>query len=114
MQIDNADNKSNHQANEHVAAEVELYLAYLVFLFAFEKQKGDPAQARTWVHTYAYKAQAYNRRTLDLLVAKFFFWQAKLAEAGPDYSSIRPAFTNALRTATVRQDVETQVTPFLF
>lgn len=91
------------------APEVELYLAYLVFLFRFEKRTTDAAAGAAWLDAYVTKAQAYNRRTLDLLTAKFFFWSAKLAEEGPQYAAIRPALTNALRTATVRQDIETQV-----
>lgn len=96
-------------ASGSAAQEIELYLAYLVFLFRFEKQPSDAAAAAAWLDTYVTKAQAYNRRTLDLLTARFFFWSAKLAEDGSQYAAIRPALTNALRTATVRQDIETQV-----
>ena len=98
-----------HKTVQTAGPEIEIYLAYLVFLFHYEKSKKEVSGASQWLETYVTKAQGFNRRTLDLLTAKLYFWTAKLAEEGEAYASIRPVLTNALRTATVRQDIETQV-----
>ena len=111
MQLETAASKPADvgKGSEYAKPEVELFLAYLIFQFVFVQKKQEASKAQKWVQEYVGKAQAYNRRTLDLLTAKFFFWQAKLAEDGPHFANLRPSYTNALRTATVRQDVETQV-----
>ena len=112
MHIEQASHKAEAKGSDVARAEIELFLSYLVFQSVFIRNQQELSKAQKWVQEYVTKSQTYNRRTLDLLTAKFFFWQAKLAEDSDTLESLRPSYTNALRTATVRQDTETQVPQF--
>lgn len=50
---------------------------------------------------------SYNRRTLDFIQAKIWFYISRTKELINDLYSIRPGLLAALRTATLRHDIET-------
>lgn len=54
-------------------------------------------------------ALAANKRTLDKLLAKLYYFTARLYELVGRYDNIRAPFLNSLRTATLRHDDECQV-----
>jgi len=54
-------------------------------------------------------ALAANKRALDKLLAKLYYFTARLYELVGRYAEIRAPFLNALRTATLRHDDECQV-----
>lgn len=50
---------------------------------------------------------SYNRRSLDFIQAKVWFYVSRAQELAGDLSLIRPALLAGLRTATLRHDTET-------
>lgn len=54
--------------------------------------------------------QDLNRRSLDQLAAKVYFYYARFYELSGALSDIRPVLLNAQRTATLRRDDDTQST----
>ncbi|KAL1928212.1 hypothetical protein VTP01DRAFT_3128 [Rhizomucor pusillus] len=88
--------------------EVEMYLHLLVLLYLLDKnelQKGLELADIT-VQTLL----QLNRRTLDQLAARIFFYHARFYELTNRLAEIRPLQLSALRTASLRRDDETQAT----
>jgi 26S proteasome regulatory subunit N3 len=54
--------------------------------------------------------QELNRRSLDQLAAKVYFYYARFYEVAGRLAEIRPTLLNAQRTATLRRDDDTQST----
>ncbi|KAM7353100.1 regulatory particle non-ATPase 3 [Cochliomyia hominivorax] len=54
------------------------------------------------------KIQGQNRRSLDLILAKFYFYHSRVAELTNNLEGIRPFLHARLRTATLRNDFEGQ------
>lgn len=51
--------------------------------------------------------KSYNRRSLDFILAKLWFYVARAAELHNELASLRPELLSALRTATLRHDDQT-------
>ncbi|KAF9320905.1 26S proteasome non-ATPase regulatory subunit [Podila horticola] len=88
--------------------EVDVYLHLLVMIFLLDQgqlEKGIDLSNAT-VKT----VQDLNRRSLDQLAAKVYFYYARFYELSGALSDIRPVLLNAQRTATLRRDDDTQST----
>ncbi|KAG0345859.1 26S proteasome non-ATPase regulatory subunit [Podila humilis] len=88
--------------------EVDIYLHLLVMIFLLDQnqlERGVELSNATVKHV-----QELNRRSLDQLSAKVYFYYARFYELSGRLSEIRPTLLNAQRTATLRRDDETQST----
>ncbi|OBA22484.1 hypothetical protein METBIDRAFT_153984 [Metschnikowia bicuspidata var. bicuspidata NRRL YB-4993] len=88
-----------------VVPEVDAYLHLLVQIYLLDTAQ-MAALAAFNGHVAAWLA-AHDRRTLDFLQAKMWFYVARAAEVTGRLLDVRPALTGALRSATLRRDDET-------
>jgi len=86
--------------------EVDLYLHLLVLLYALDKNKLK--QAMELSEKTMDKCQAQNRRSLDVIAAKCYFYYARIHELTKDANpaTMRPFLHARLRTAILRSDFE--------
>lgn len=87
-----------------VLPEVDLYLNLLVLLFAIDRQKHK--QALELAEKMMEKIVSQNRRSLDVIAAKCFFYYGRIHELTGKLDQIRFTLHSRLRTAILRNDYE--------
>ncbi|PBP26169.1 proteasome regulatory particle subunit [Diplocarpon rosae] len=101
---------------KEIVPEVDIFLGILVQIYYLDnKINGKGAEFSAYL---AERIHTLNRRTLDSLTARVFFYYSlfceQLAPLPPSPSSpvvaLRPALLSALRTAVLRKDIDTQST----
>lgn len=111
----NAKNGSKKEAKE-IIPEIDVFLGILVqVLFADQKENEKGAKFSSQL---AEQIHTLNRRTLDSLAARAYFYFSLFAEQlqplppspNSPVVSLRPALLAALRTAVLRKDIDTQAT----
>jgi len=117
MEIDNdPKSKTGKKEQKEIIPEVEIFLGILTQIYYLDNhlnQKGAVFSGHL-----AERIHSLNRRTLDSLTARVYFYYSmfceKIAPLPPSPSSpvvsIRPALLSALRTAVLRKDIDTQST----
>lgn len=85
--------------------EVDLYAHLLVQTYLLDTGKLDLLREFN-VHVVQL-LKSYNKRSLDLILAKIWFYVARAAELDGDFVSLRPELLLSLRTAELRHDAET-------
>ncbi|KAG9035690.1 26S proteasome non-ATPase regulatory subunit, partial [Tulasnella sp. UAMH 9824] len=88
--------------------EVDIYLRLLVILRLLDA--GSVDKAKQLAHETVDKIQQLNRRSLDAIAAKVYFYLGRLYELQGDIAELRPLFLAAQRTASLRHDDELQAT----
>lgn len=88
-----------------VLPEINAYLHLLVQLYLLDSHDLD--RLSHFNQAVVVLLNGYNRRTLDFIQAKMWFYIARTAELHGDVLSVRPALLAALRSATLRHDDET-------
>ncbi|RDW73734.1 hypothetical protein BP5796_07176 [Coleophoma crateriformis] len=108
--------KAGKKEPKEIIPEIDIFLGILVQIYYLDNkivQKGAVFSAHL-----AERIHALNRRTLDSLSARVYFYFSLFAEqtaplppspASP-VIAIRPALLSALRTAVLRKDIDTQST----
>ncbi|CAE6411024.1 unnamed protein product [Rhizoctonia solani] len=86
--------------------EIDVYLRLLFILHFLDNS--DLPKATKLTHETIEKIQSLNRRSLDPLAAKVYFYLDRVHEATGDLSSIRSLLLAAQRTASLRRDEECQ------
>jgi 26S proteasome regulatory subunit N3 len=113
MEVDSEQNKT---APKEILPEVDAYLSILVQIYLFDQrqiQKG--AEFST---SLIERLRTLNRRTLDSLAARVYFYYSlffeQIAPLPPSpaaaVTNIRQTLLTALRTSVLRKDVDTQAT----
>ncbi|CAH1759355.1 3291_t:CDS:10 [Entrophospora sp. SA101] len=100
MEVD-VDDGVNCGSQGHIIPEVDLYLHLMMMIYLLDKkdfEKGIQLSNETLL-----KIQKLNRRTLDQLSARIYFYYARFYELTGNLREIRP-------TATLRHDDDTQAT----
>lgn len=87
-------------------AEVDLYINLLILVRLIDTHK--LAEATRCSQALMQKITSQNRRTLDLIAAKCYFYHSRVAELTNCLDSIRAFLHARLRTATLRNDFEGQ------
>ncbi|KAH8661525.1 proteasome regulatory subunit C-terminal-domain-containing protein [Tricladium varicosporioides] len=118
MEIDGESkaSKSPKKEAKDIIPEIDIFLGILIQIYYLDNkinQKGAVFSAHL-----AERIHSLNRRTLDSLSARVYFYYSlfceQMAPLPPSPSSpvvsIRPALLSALRTAVLRKDVDTQST----
>ncbi|KXJ90307.1 putative proteasome regulatory particle subunit [Microdochium bolleyi] len=106
--------KNGKKEVKDVTPEVDIFLGVLVQVFLYDSQKFQ--QGFEFSKYLIERIHSLNRRTLDSLSAKVYFYFQLCAESlaplppSPQSPivSIRPALLAALRTAVLRKDIDTQ------
>ncbi|TVY62874.1 putative 26S proteasome regulatory subunit rpn3 [Lachnellula suecica] len=118
MEID-SDAKSNKAAKKEVKEvipEIDIFLGILIQISYLDNKINQ--KGAVFSQHLVERIHSLNRRTLDSLSARVYFYYSLFCEqmaplppspASP-VVSIRPALLSALRTATLRKDVDTQST----
>ncbi|XP_053672903.1 probable 26S proteasome non-ATPase regulatory subunit 3 [Anopheles nili] len=86
--------------------EVDAYFHLLLLVRLLDKN--ELMKATKCSQDLMAKIVGQNRRSLDLIAAKCYFYHSRVAELNNDLESIRPFLHSRLRTATLRNDFEGQ------
>ncbi|KAJ5114660.1 hypothetical protein NUU61_000419 [Penicillium alfredii] len=113
MEVDSEKNKA---APKEILPEVDAYLSILVQIYLFDQR--DFQKGGQFSTDLIERLRALNRRTLDSLAARVYFYYSlffeQLAPLPPSpaaaVTTIRQPLLAALRTAVLRKDVDTQAT----
>lgn len=117
MDIDSESrSKSPKKEAKEIIPEIDIFLGILIQIYYLDNkinQKGTVFSAHL-----AERIHSLNRRTLDSLTARVYFYYSmfceQIAPLPPSPSSpvvsIRPTLLSALRTAVLRKDIDTQST----
>ena len=90
--------------------EIDVYIHFLVQVYLLDQKSIDSGAKLS--SELVKKIHSLNRRTLDSLAAKVYFYYSRFHELLDNKSllAIRPQLFTSLRTATLRKDTETQAT----
>jgi len=88
--------------------EVEIYLGLMVTVALIDSSLYN--EAALFSTSLVNRLQTYNKRTLNPLAAKVYFYYSRSFELCDRLAEIRPALLAAHRTASLRRDDETHVT----
>lgn len=88
-----------------VLPEVELYLHLLVQVYLLDTNKLQELNELS--EKVVQLMKSFNRRSLDFIQAKIWFYVCRVKELIGDLYSIRSELLYSLRTATLRHDIET-------
>ncbi|KAI0487105.1 putative proteasome regulatory particle subunit [Xylaria cf. heliscus] len=105
---------SNKKENKDIIPEIDIFLGILIQVYLFDSKQFQ--QGAEFSKSLADRIHSLNRRTLDSLSAKAYFYYSlfceQLAPLPPSPRSpivaIRPTLLTALRTAVLRKDIDTQ------
>lgn len=86
--------------------ELDVYIHLLVLVHLIDSERFE--QAVKCSDQLMQKVHSQNRRTLDLLASKCYFYHSRCYELTGQMSSIRSFLHSRLRTATLRSDFEGQ------
>ncbi|KAG6010576.1 hypothetical protein E4U21_005929 [Claviceps maximensis] len=117
MEVDSAESKSpknGKKENKEIIPEIDIFLGILIQVYLFDSKKyQDGAE---FSKNLSARIQVLNRRTLDSLSAKVYFYYSLFCEhisplppsSESPIVSIRPTLLATLRTAVLRKDIDTQ------
>ncbi|CAM0135598.1 26S proteasome non-ATPase regulatory subunit [Umbelopsis sp. WA50703] len=88
--------------------EIDIYLHLLVMIYLLDNQKFE--QGMELSKSTVQQVETLNRRTMDQLTAKAYFYYVRYHELTDKLAEIRPILLAAQRTATLRRDDDTQAT----
>ncbi|KAJ8658422.1 hypothetical protein O0I10_005774 [Lichtheimia ornata] len=94
--------------DKNILPEVDMYLHLMTMIYLLDQnelQKGMELAGKS-----VEKLVKLNRRTMDQLAARIYFYHARFYELTDRLAEIRPMQLTSLRTATLRRDDETQAT----
>ncbi|XP_046841637.1 26S proteasome non-ATPase regulatory subunit 3-like [Xenia sp. Carnegie-2017] len=91
-----------------VLPEVEFYFHLLVVIHLIDTKSYE--QALKCSTLLLKKSELHNRRTLDLILAKCYFYHSRAYELLDRFDDVRSFFHHKLRTATLRHNIEGQAT----
>ncbi|CAG8671298.1 10588_t:CDS:10 [Acaulospora morrowiae] len=94
--------------NLPILPEIDLYLYLLVMIYLLDKQEFE--KGILLANETVAKIQSLNRRTLDQLSSRIYFYYARFYELTGNLAEIRPTLLAAQRTATLRHDDDSQAT----
>ncbi|KAG8872443.1 26S proteasome non-ATPase regulatory subunit [Tulasnella sp. 331] len=91
--------------------EVDIYLRLLILLHLMDTSGTTASdKARVLARETIDKIQSLNRRSLDAIAARVYFYFGRVHELRKDADTIRPVLLAAQRTASLRRDDELQAT----
>lgn len=110
MEVDTSAEGTRESTNGPLLPEIDVYLHLLVQIYLLD-QKSYETGAKFSTELVQI-IHSLNRRTLDSLAAKIYFYYSRLHELlpPPAVTDIRPQLLASLRTATLRKDIDTQAT----
>ncbi|OXA55989.1 probable 26S proteasome non-ATPase regulatory subunit 3 [Folsomia candida] len=98
--------RSGRSTNTPLIPEIDAYLHLLVLLYLLDNTK--TVDAVKCAEHLMQKLKNHNRRSLDLIAARCYFYYSRAYELDSKFDQIRPFLHAKLRTATLRNDYEGQ------
>jgi len=105
-ELDQTATPSRAKSASPLCPEVDVYLSLLVLIYLLDKKKGE--EALQCANLLMAKIDSHNRRTLDVVSSKCYFYFTRCYEILGRLSECRGALHVRLRTATLRNDFEGQ------
>ncbi|CEJ03868.1 hypothetical protein RMCBS344292_17843 [Rhizopus microsporus] len=99
---------ATEEERPNVLPEVDMYIHLNVLIFLLDKNEIE--QGIELSTKAVERIVSMNRRTMDQLAARIYFYHARFHELTNRLAEIRPIQLAAHRTATLRHDVESQAT----
>ncbi|XP_061412072.1 LOW QUALITY PROTEIN: 26S proteasome non-ATPase regulatory subunit 3 [Lethenteron reissneri] len=100
--------RTGKAAAQPLLPETETYLQHLCVVYLLDSKRYDDAQKCS--DDLMQKIASQNRRTLDQLAARCYFYHSRVYEFLDRLDSIRSFLQSRLRTATLRHDTDGQAT----
>lgn len=115
-EIEHKPTKNGKKEPKEIIPEIDIFLGILVQIYYLDNHNNE--KGAVFSQHLAERIHSLNRRTLDSLSARVYFYYSlfceQIAPLPPSLSSpvvsLRPALLSALRTAVLRKDVDTQST----
>ncbi|KAJ3159809.1 26S proteasome non-ATPase regulatory subunit [Geranomyces michiganensis] len=107
MDVD-APTSDNGKEAKKFLPEHDIYLSYLVLLYLHDQKQNE--KGMSLANELVQAVQTINRRTLDQLAGRIYFYYARFYELADKLTEARPVLLAAQRTATLRHDDDTQAT----
>lgn len=101
MEVENV-----HNDTDDVLPEVDIFIHLLIQIFLHDL--GETKALFNFNKLVINTLKTYNKRTLDYIQAKVWYYIFRSSELAHDLINIRADLMNALRTATLRHDTETR------
>lgn len=108
MEVDTAISSSGEKARDSILPEIELYLNLLVLVYLHDSKQYE--KGINLSTALVQQIHTWNRRTLDQLSARVFFYFSRFYELNGRLVDIRNTLLAAHRTATLRHDDESNAT----
>ncbi|KAH8548699.1 proteasome regulatory subunit C-terminal-domain-containing protein [Umbelopsis sp. PMI_123] len=102
------DSNADDTKKEVHLPEIEIYLNLLVMIYLLDNSRFE--EGTELAKTTVEQVEKFNRRTMDQLTAKVYFYYVRFHELTDKLAEIRPVLLAAQRTATLRRDDDTQAT----
>lgn len=102
--IPDTKSESEEVSQIELLPEVDLYLHLLLQIYLLDTE--ELSKLDEFNDKIIQLMKVYNRRSLDFIQAKIWFYISRTKELINDLYSIRPEMLYALRTATLRHDIE--------
>ncbi|KAI8988817.1 proteasome regulatory subunit C-terminal-domain-containing protein [Pilobolus umbonatus] len=99
---------AEEENKQNVLPEVDIYIHLNVLIYLLDKNELDKGMMLS--NKTVDRMVSLNRRTMDQLAARIFYYHGRFYELTNRLSEIRPIQLAAYRTATLRHDEETQAT----
>lgn len=94
------------ETSKEVLPEIDVFIHLLVQIYLHDL--GETKALYIFNKSVINTLKGYNKRTLDYIQAKVWYYIFRSSELGKDLINIRGELMNALRTATLRHDIETR------
>ncbi|KAI0461835.1 hypothetical protein LJB42_004910 [Komagataella kurtzmanii] len=89
-----------------VLPEIDIFIHVLILIYLHDHK--EIKLANKFVPFTISALKSYNRRTLDYISSRAWFYIARIKELAGELTSIRPDILLALRTSTLRHDIGTR------
>lgn len=106
VELDQTATPSRAKSASPLCPEVDVYLSLLVLIHLLDTKKGE--QALHCANLLMAKIDSHNRRTLDVVSSKCYFYYTRCYEVLGRLAECRGSLHSRLRTATLRNDFEGQ------
>lgn len=93
------------EKSKNILQEVDIYIHLIIQIYLLDIKEYE--KGAIFSQKLVEKLQTYNRRSMDKISAKIYFYYSYFWEMQGKLSEIRPVILTAQRTATLRHDSET-------
>ncbi|KTW27669.1 hypothetical protein T552_02109 [Pneumocystis carinii B80] len=105
METNEMESSNIREKSKEISAEVDIYIHLIIQIYLLDIKEYE--KGAIFSQELVEKLQTVNRRSLDKISAKIYFYYSYFWEMQGKLSEIRPVILKVQRTATLRHDNET-------